>query len=63
MIYRVVLKVSYNDVFFDFADMESAGTFARIILTNMVDSEDVRRKTSVKIEIINTEAKEKEVEE
>jgi len=60
MIYRVILKVSYNEVFFDFDDIVSAGAFARIILTNMVDSEDVRRKSSVRIEVINTAIKEEE---
>lgn len=60
MIYRVVLKISYNEAYFDFEDIESAGRFARLILVHMVDSDDSRKKTSIRIEVINTENKESE---
>ena len=58
MNYRVVLKVSYNEAWFDFDTIEEAGEFAKTILVHQTNSEDSRKKSSVKIDVINPEAEE-----
>lgn len=51
-IYRVVLKVSYCDTYFDFTNIVDAGNFAEQILTHQVASEDTEKAPSVKIIVI-----------
>lgn len=58
MKYRVILKVSYNEAWFDFDTIEEAGGFAKIILVHQIESPDSRRKSSIRVEIINPSAEE-----
>lgn len=58
MKYRVILKVSYNEAWFDFDNIEDAGEFAKTILTHQVESEDSKRKSMIRLEIIDPSAEE-----
>lgn len=58
MKYRVILKVSYNEAWFDFDTIEEAGEFAKTVLVHQSDSDDSKRKSSIRIDVINTEAEE-----
>lgn len=63
MIYRVVLKVGYNDAFFDFATAEMAGEFASNALIHSVASEDTKRATYVSIKVMRDNEKNNEEDE
>lgn len=43
MIYRVVIKVGYNDAAFEFESLRDAGNFARMVLTHQVGTEDTKK--------------------
>lgn len=58
MKYRVVFKVSYNEAWFEFETIEEAGEFAKTILVHQVESPDSRRKSTIRVEIINPEVEE-----
>lgn len=60
MIYRVILKVSYLDVFFDFNSSVDAVNFANTCVKKNVKSDDVKKSVGVTIQIID---KDKESEE
>jgi len=60
MIYRIVLKVSYQEAYFDFETSEDAAAFARVALTHMVNSEDVKRTPSITMLIIDPSIKEED---
>lgn len=53
MKYRVIVKVSYHEAWFEFDDIESAGEFAKNILTHQVESEDSKRKSTVRIDVVD----------
>lgn len=44
MIYRVIVRMSYYENWYDFGTMEDAGAFARTILTHAVPNEDMEKK-------------------
>lgn len=58
MKYRVIFKVSYNEAWFEFETIEEAGEFAKTILVHQIESSDSRRKSSIRVEIINPEVEE-----
>ena len=62
MKYRVILKVSYNEAWFDFDTIEEAGEFAKTILLHQVESPDSKRKSTIRVEIINPAEEENEDE-
>ena len=62
MKYRVVFKVSYNEAWFDFDTIEEAGEFAKTLLVHQVESPDSKRKSTIRVEIINPEEEENEDE-
>ena len=62
MKYRVILKVSYNEAWFDFDTIEEAGDFAKTILVHQVESPDSKRKSTIRVEIINPAEEEEEDE-
>lgn len=53
MKYRVILKVNYYEAWFEFDTVEEAGEFAKTILTHQVESEDNKRKSMIRLEVIN----------
>lgn len=53
MKYRVIVKIGYNEAWFDFDDMQDAGKFAEAVLVHQVPNEDTRRKTSVSIRVMS----------
>lgn len=53
MIYRVILKVGYNEAWFDFTDLSTAGDFARTCLTNQSLNDDTPKKSYVRIDVID----------
>ena len=60
LIYRVVIKVSYNVVYFDFDTSEAACEFAATALKHMTESEDQPKHNTLTIEIVNPEESEDE---
>ena len=62
MKYRVILKVSYHEAWFDFDTIEEAGNFAKTILVHQVDSEDNKRRSTIRLEVISTSLQEEGVE-
>lgn len=58
MKYRVILKVGYNEAWFDFDTIEEAGEFAKTILVHQTESPDSRKKSVVRIDVVNPEAEE-----
>lgn len=60
MIYRVIIKISYNEAWFDFETAEEATIFASQALIHNVENEDSRKQKSVRMEFVNPEVKEEE---
>lgn len=63
MIYRVVLKVSYNEAFFDFDSLDQACNFARVAVEHSVKSEDQKKIGKISVMVINSAINEQEEEE
>lgn len=51
--YRVIIKVGYQVVWFEFEQAAEAIAFASTALQTMVDSEDTKKKAKITIEIID----------
>lgn len=60
MIYRVILRVSYSDAFFDFDNAADACNFATVALEHSADSEDQKKKSKITLVIINPNKEEEE---
>lgn len=60
MKYRVILKVNYYEAWFEFDNIEDAGEFAKTILTHQVESEDNKRKSTIRLEVIDLVLQNKE---
>lgn len=60
MIYRVVIKVGYNEAAFEFESLRDAGDFARMVLTHQVGTGDTEKALYVKIEVRSCEEEEEE---
>jgi hypothetical protein len=60
MKYRVIFKVNYYEAWFEFDTVEEAGEFAKTILTHQVESEDNKRKSMIRLEVIDTSLQNKE---
>ena len=63
IIYRVILKVSYHEAYFDFDSIEDAGQFARTVLVHHSVNDDTRNFDGVNILVVNTDKKEGDDEE
>lgn len=63
IIYRVIIKISYYEARFEFAEIDQAAAFCKTILENMVDSEDEKKAAKVNLQIVDVEAEKKEIEE
>ena len=63
MKYRVVLKVSYYERWFEFDNINKAANFAADLLRHNVESNDNCKLTEVVMYVVNTEAEEKAQEE
>jgi len=62
MKYRVILKVNYYEAWFEFETIEEAGEFAKTILIHQVDNEDNKKKSTIRIQVIDTSIEESEEE-
>ena len=62
MIYRIILKVSYYEVHFDFASAEEATKFAETALIHMVSSEDAKKASYILMKVIAPDFEESEDE-
>ena len=60
MKYRIKLTAKYLDMLFEFENLMEAGEFMETILTHWVDSEDVKKKGKVTMEVINEEVEEED---
>ena len=58
MKYRVILKVSYHEAWFEFDTIEEAGEFAKAVLLHQVESPDSKKKSTIKVEVIDPTAEE-----
>jgi len=58
--YRVILKIGYNEAWFEFENAVEAINFATVALQSMVANEDTTKKTKVTIQIINPNEEEEE---
>ena len=58
--YRVIIKVSYNESWFEFDTMEKACEFASTALTSMVDSEDQSAENIIRIDLVKKGGKKNE---
>lgn len=63
MKYRVIIKVSYHEAWYEFDKAEDAVNFAVQCLEHQVESEDTKRKGSVSIEVIDPAIKTTEEED
>lgn len=63
MKYRVILKVSYNEAWFDFDTIEEAGEFAKIVLVHQIESPDSKKKSTIRVEIIDPTTEEENEDE
>ena len=61
--YRVIIKVSYYEAWFEFDEAEEAGVFATTLLQKMVTSPDQKKQSSITIKLIDVEAEAKAKEE
>ena len=50
MMWRVIVKYKYNDLYFDFSSLENAGTFAKVVLARYQGDDDGRKDIKVVIE-------------
>ncbi len=62
MIFRVIIRVSYNEAYFDFDDALSACNFANKALEHSSAREDCKKIAKISIEVINPNVKESEDE-
>lgn len=62
MIFRVIIRVSYNEAYFDFDSADKACNFARMAAEHSVESADAKKISKVSIEVINPKIKESEDE-
>lgn len=60
MKYRVILKVNYYEAWFEFDTIKEAGEFAKTILVHQVENEDNKRKSTIRLEVIDTALQNKE---
>lgn len=63
IMYRVAIKISYYEAWFEFEDLDDAGEFAKMILTHQVENDDTKKKTQVNIRAIVSGDKEEETDE
>lgn len=52
IMYRVTIKISYYEAWFEFEDLNEAGEFAKTILAHQIENEDTKKKTQVNISVI-----------
>ncbi len=50
MIWRVIVKYKYNDLYFDFHYLEAAGAFAKDVIERYQGDDDGRKEINVVIE-------------
>lgn len=50
MIWRVIVKYKYNDLYFDFHCLEAAGAFAKDVVTRYQGDDDGKKDIKVVIE-------------
>ena len=53
MRYRVVFKVGYHDIWFEFDSIAEAGAFAKIVLVHQVENEDTKKKSFITIQVVD----------
>lgn len=63
IIYRVIIKVSYNDAYFEFNDSEEACKFATSALQHMVGCDDTKKRSYVAMLVVDVDAEKKEEED
>ena len=55
--YRVIIKVSYNEAWFEFDSADQACGFATNAISHMIDSEDQRKRAYITIQVVDADAK------
>ena len=60
MKYRVIIKVGYNEAWFEFDSPAEACDFATIAISQQVKSEDTCKKDHIRIEVVDPTVQEEE---
>ena len=63
IVFRVILKISYYQTWFEFDNPLDASKFAFDALSHMVSTEDQKKETSITIKIVDVDAEKKAAEE
>ncbi len=58
--YRVIIKVSYNEAWFEFDTAEDACQFTTTALKHMADNEDGKKKSRITIQVVNADSTEED---
>lgn len=59
---RLILKVGYNEIWFEFDTIAEAGEFAKSILVHQVENEDTKKKSFITIQVMDGNSVESEEE-
>ena len=62
MKYRLILKVGYNEILFEFDTIAEAGAFAESVLVHQVENEYTRKKSFITIQVVDGNSVESEEE-
>lgn len=63
MKYRVIIKINYYEVWYEFDKAEDSVNFAVQCLEHQVECEDTKRKSHIRIEVINPAIKAEDEED
>lgn len=63
MKYRVIIKVSYQEAWFEFETAADACNFATIAISQQVKNDDTRKTDHIRIEVVDPTVKVEEDEE
>lgn len=53
MKYRLILKVGYSEIWFEFDTITEAGAFAESILVHQVENEYTKKKSFITIQVVD----------
>lgn len=63
MIYRVIIKNGYNELWLDFNNVVEAGSFAEAVLVRQTPNDDNDKRAYITIRVMNPEEISKEDED
>lgn len=60
MKYRVIIKIGYNNAWFEFDSIAEAGSFAETVLVHQIPNEDTKKKSFITIQVVDENAESEE---